>query len=219
MATLTSNSLDGCTSIPNFLPTGTRMTFRNTLPPTSWTKETNSAYNDAALRLATGTVTLGGSSPFLTVFPASQKAVQGSVNSIQSSVSVAQNTAPLSAQTSSTPTNPTTVWQSVTLSIAQIPAHNHSYARHPNGAARGMALQPGARGIAYQVSDFSTNQNNAVSGHNHAFSVGHSHAHGASSTQHNHPISSFGTHNHGFTATTSQDFAISYVDIIIAIKG
>ena len=218
MATLTSNSLDGCTSIPNFLPTGTRMTFRNTLPPTSWTKETNSAYNDAALRLATGTVTLGGSSPFLTVFPASQKAVQGSVNSIQSSVSVAQNTAPLNAQTSSTPTNPTTVWQSVTLSEAQIPAHNHPYARHPNGAARGMALQPGARGIAYLVSDFSTNQNTAVSGHNHTFSVAHTHAHPGSATQHTHPISSLGTHGHGFT-TTSQDFAISYVDIIIAIKG
>ena len=218
MATLTSNSLDGCTSIPNFLPTGTRMTFRNTLPPTSWTKETNSAYNDAALRLTTGTVTLGGSSPFLTVFPASQKAVQGSVNQVQSSVSVVQNIAPLNAQTSSTPTNPTHPWQTTTLKTSEIPAHNHGYRRHPNGAARGMALQPGARGIAYQVSDTVTNLNTAVSGHNHSFSVGHSHAHGASSTQHSHPISSLGTHGHGF-ATTSQNFAISYVDIIIAIKG
>ena len=220
MTTLTSNSLDGCTSIPNFLPTGTRMTFRNTLPPTSWTKETNSAYNDAALRLATGTVTLGGSSPFLTVFPTTQKAVQGSVNQVQSSVSVAQNTvAPaLNSQTSSTPTNPTTPWQSVTLTTAQIPTHDHQYTRHPNGAARGMALQPGARGIAYQVSDFATDANSAVSGHNHSFSVAHTHAHPGSATQHSHPISSLGPHNHGFT-TTSQNFAISYVDIIIAIKG
>ena len=101
------------------------MTFRNTLPPTSWTKETNSAYNDAALRLATGTVTLGGSSPFLTVFPTTQKVVQGSVNKVQSSVSVAQNISPLNAQTSSTPTNPTTSWQSATLSEAQIPSHVH----------------------------------------------------------------------------------------------
>lgn len=218
MTTLTSNSLDGCTSIPNFLPTGTRMTFRNTLPPTSWTKETNSAYNDAGLRLATGTVTLGGSSPFLTVFPAAQKGVSGIVNQAQSSVFVNQNTASLNAQTNSTPTNPTTVWQSVSVSTAQIPAHNHSYARHPNGAARGMALQPGARGIAYQVGDFATNANTAVSGHNHSFSVAHTHAHPGTASQHSHSISSLGPHVHGFT-TTSQNFAISYVDIIIAIKG
>lgn len=47
---------------------GTRMLFNQTAAPTGWTKETNSTFNDRALRLVTGTVGSGGSSPFSTVF-------------------------------------------------------------------------------------------------------------------------------------------------------
>jgi hypothetical protein len=42
-------------------PSGTRMIFNQTAAPTTWTKETNSAYNDVAMMITTGTVGNGGS--------------------------------------------------------------------------------------------------------------------------------------------------------------
>lgn len=47
---------------------GTRKPFQQTTPPTGWTKETGAAYNDAALRLVTGTVATGGTAAFATTF-------------------------------------------------------------------------------------------------------------------------------------------------------
>jgi hypothetical protein len=50
---------------------GTRMLFAQTSAPTGWTKETGSAYNDAALRMTTGAVApTGGATAFTTVFVA-----------------------------------------------------------------------------------------------------------------------------------------------------
>jgi hypothetical protein len=49
-------------------PTGTRLAFRQTTAPLGWVKETDPAYNDAALRLVTGAVGEGNSAPFSTVF-------------------------------------------------------------------------------------------------------------------------------------------------------
>lgn len=48
-------------------PSGTRMAFQQTTVPTGWTKESSATYNDAAIRLTTGTVSTGGSSGFTTV--------------------------------------------------------------------------------------------------------------------------------------------------------
>lgn len=50
------------------IPTGTRMLFNQTTAPTGWTKETNAAFNNQALRLVTGTVGSGGATGFTTVF-------------------------------------------------------------------------------------------------------------------------------------------------------
>lgn len=51
------------------LVAGTRMGFFQTTAPTGWTKETSAAYNDAALRIVTGTVTpTGGADAFSTHF-------------------------------------------------------------------------------------------------------------------------------------------------------
>ena len=49
-------------------PAGTRMVFQQTTPPTGWTKETGAAYDDAALRFETGTISTGGSQSFNTTF-------------------------------------------------------------------------------------------------------------------------------------------------------
>lgn len=45
-------------------PVGTRMTFQQTTPPTGWTKETNTAYADSAMRVTLGAVTTGGTTSF-----------------------------------------------------------------------------------------------------------------------------------------------------------
>lgn len=49
-------------------PAGTRLVFQQTTPPTGWTKETGAAYDDAALRFETGTISTGGSQSFNTTF-------------------------------------------------------------------------------------------------------------------------------------------------------
>jgi hypothetical protein len=47
-------------------PSGTKILFQQTAAPTGWTKDTT--HNDKALRVISGTVSSGGSSPFSTVF-------------------------------------------------------------------------------------------------------------------------------------------------------
>jgi hypothetical protein len=76
---------------------GTRMLFAQTAAPIGWTKETNAAYNDAALRVVTGNVTLGGTTGLSAIFGQSQ-----AVN-----VSVTVN--------------------NHKLTISEIPAHGHTY--------------------------------------------------------------------------------------------
>lgn len=56
----------GSDPITNF-PAGTVMLFNQTAAPTGWTKNTSTG-NDSALRLVTGTVGTGGTSPFTTAF-------------------------------------------------------------------------------------------------------------------------------------------------------
>ncbi|SEO64602.1 hypothetical protein [Nitrosovibrio sp. Nv6] len=57
---------------PGAFPTGTRMLFQQTSAPTGWTKETNAAYNDIALRVVTGTVGAGGATLFSNTFSGSK---------------------------------------------------------------------------------------------------------------------------------------------------
>jgi hypothetical protein len=51
-------------------PTGTRMLFQQTSAPTGWTKITDAAYNNVAIRLVTGTVSSGGDIDFTSAFSA-----------------------------------------------------------------------------------------------------------------------------------------------------
>lgn len=48
------------------IPSGTKMLFQQTLAPTGWTKDT--AHNDKALRVVSGSVSSGGTDAFTTVF-------------------------------------------------------------------------------------------------------------------------------------------------------
>lgn len=75
LGTPASGSLANCTGYPATLifAAGTRMLFQQTAAPTGWTKVSDAAYNDAALRFTTGTVTpTGGSDAFSSVFTSSR---------------------------------------------------------------------------------------------------------------------------------------------------
>lgn len=65
------------------LVSGTRLMFQQTTPPIGWTKETNSAYNNVALRVVTGTVSNGGADDFTTVFGASKTTASHTLTSAQ----------------------------------------------------------------------------------------------------------------------------------------
>jgi len=54
---------------PEF-PSGTRMPFQQTTPPTGWTKESNALYNDAVMGLTTGAVGTAGATAIGSVFAA-----------------------------------------------------------------------------------------------------------------------------------------------------
>jgi len=74
-AILTCDGVDVLSALSDFasvggFPAGTRMLFQQTNAPTGWTKEASATYNDAALRIVTGSASTGGASGFSTVFAA-----------------------------------------------------------------------------------------------------------------------------------------------------
>jgi hypothetical protein len=130
-------------------------------------------HNNKALRLVNGTVGSGGTQPFTTAF--ANKAVNGSVSG-----SVANHT----------------------LTLSQIPSHNHY-----SGVSWGGLSAPGAA-IFGQTSNSSTRYMSQGSGN--------------SSTYPNTSSSgSGGAHNHGWSGSfsgTAIDMTVQYVDVIIASK-
>lgn len=217
MALLTSNSLDGCSSIPCFLPGTTRLTFNNSTAPTSWTKDTTS-HNNKALRLITGTRTPGGGpSSFTTVFPDTARPIQGSVSFTDSNVTFADETiSPVAiGQFNSFPTFSI---NNGSVSSAQLPAHSHVYQRLPFADVRSRTLQDGVRSHAAPgIVQLTSDQTSQETSHGHLNAAGVQHNHPVTVTAHGHQITSLGPHNHGFAAT-AQNFAVSYTDIIVAVK-
>jgi hypothetical protein len=153
---LTSN---GAGALPTFqaagggFPAGTRMSFQQTAAPTGWTKDTTAAINDSILRLATGTVTSGGTTAFST----------------------------WNAQTST---------GSTTLSISQIPSHDHPYVNYV--PAEGPVVPDGGR---YEY-----------------YSSGPGYAFPSPTAARVSPQGGGGSHNHSLTQS------LKYYDFIIAAK-
>jgi hypothetical protein len=212
MAILGATSLTGCDSIPSFIATSSRMVFEQTAAPTSWTKETNAAYNDVALRVVTGTVSSGGATPFVTVFPNSPRSTPVALSG-PSGLSVQGSGTILGVQGS--PIGSGVGVQGHTLTTAQIRSHTHGY------TVRGTTL--GGRGSASlqntPLQPFEAITSGAAGG-----DVGH--GHGISDSNHGHPISpgnhthptTEASHSHTFTMT-ARDFRLLYMDVIICSKN
>ena len=221
MATLTVDSLVNCSSIPSFIPGGTRMLFNNTTAPTSWTKDTTS-HNDKFLRIVTGTISSGGTSPFITAFPDTARPVQGTVSTVSSSVSIVQETvSPVTTGLINSITQSPITINARDLTTAQVASHDHTYSRRPNTSDLGLFIvdpQNVSRVDDNLVTD-GFQPASTAGGHQHALNPVNrqQHDHPVSVTQHSHTISSAGPHSHPFTVA-AQDFSISYVDLIIAQK-
>lgn len=227
MATLTSNSLDNCNSIPGFMPTGTRMSFSSSGAPPSWTKE-SSLNNNRALRVTTGTATpFGSGTVFSTVFPATNKPIAGSINAANSTDTFNQETVSVATLGAFNPF-PLMNAQPATIGTPQIGQHNHTYqirTAQVNTIAPSPAPgSPSVNAIRSQLESVATG-NSPTPALSPAFSHTHtlinsaeSHSHTVSVTAHGHTVSSLGPHSHQFT-TTAQNFNIKYVDTIVCIKS
>lgn len=113
---------------------GTRMIFQQSAAPTGWVKETSAIYDNAALRFTTGNVSTGGSVAFTNAFKNQSVGI-----SVNGSVG------------------------STTLSISQIPSHNHKINGHNGGGATGAVIENGSGG-------FYTGSVGGSSSHSHSLS-------------------------------------------------
>lgn len=218
MAVLGATSLTGCNSIPSFIATGSKMIFKNATVPVSWTKDTTP--NQAMLRITNSSVTTGGSLTFSQVFQASKPLSGNSGPSPISSYSFNPATAgSVTFVGQSAFSGPIQV-DNATLAEAQIVAHTHTanFATQPSisisvgpSAALGNNPSPATTANSAIFGDGAAQHTHTMSGvHNHAnvpSASGHAHPVGSSDTSHTHPISG-GTEN----------FNITYVDVVIASK-
>lgn len=210
MAVLGATSLTGCNSIPSFIASGSKMTFQNATVPVSWTKDT--APNESMIRITNTTLSPGGSLAFSTVFQAS-KPLGGTTSSNNLYVPGANVSGNASLQiTTAAAFNPVQL-SNVTSTEVNLSAHIHQV----YGGTTLTGYAPGAiQGAPAATSPGTITGVNAGSvpgQHLHTSSGSHSHG-GSKQAPHTHPIST--SHNHSISG--SEDFAIRYVDIVIASK-
>lgn len=176
---LTSN---GAGALPTFqaaggssFPAGTRMSFQQTAAPTGWTKDTTAAINNSALRIVTGSVVNGGSVDFTTAFASQTPTGSVTISSVSGSAGA------------------------TTLTVPQIPSHNHPHPAYDDGDNPGP---PSAfYGIINNLNNFTGNR-----------VVGSQGGDGS----HTHPFS-FSSGSGTFSGNAI-NLAVKYRDFIIASK-
>jgi hypothetical protein len=203
--TLTGTPLISANKIDAF-PSGTRMLFQQTSAPTGWTKDVSQ--NDKALRIVNGSVTTGGTTAFSTVFASRTPA--GTVGSTIATGSIGSTTA-------------TGTVGGTALTEAQLPSHRHFIAA--NDTVVSTPALSASNYVAYRRSDTNNSPNytltgtidaDATLGLSGATGSGSTHTHSLTMDAHSHTLT-MDTHNHTFTGT-ALDFAVQYVDVIIAAK-
>ena len=151
-------------------PSGTRMLFHQTNAPSGWSKETNSAYNNIALRVTTGTVGSGGSKSFTSAF--TTRTVSGNTGSTSAGGSVGNRS----------------------LSLNQIASHNHgiwasSNTTDDNADGRGLIMSGGLADLSYKTTGEPDDHTNNTVPITNSQGSGHSHDHSFSGASHNHSFS------------------------------
>lgn len=182
------------------IPTGSVMLFVQTAAPTGWTKVTT--HNDKALRVVSGAASSGGTSAFTTVFASRTPA--GSVSSSFSSGAAASTTATGSISVSGGAVSATT------LTTTQMPSHTHALG--PSGTSGTFGLVDSATASSSGLNQVTQATGGGLS-HTHSFTQPSASFTG---TAHTHTVT--GTVGSSFTGT-AMDFAVQYVDVIIASKN
>lgn len=183
-------------------PAGTKMLFQQTAAPTGWTKDVT--HNNKALRVVTGTASSGGSTAFTSVF--TSRTPSGTIGNTTATGTVG----------------------GTALTVSNLPAHTHG-----SGTLTGVTNTTGAHthtittttsvggGTSHPLEETpastSTETTSSAGNHSHTVDVNAgATASAGSGTTHNHSFT--GTaHNHTFTGA-AMDFAVQYVDLIIATK-
>jgi|688.fasta_scaffold01227_35 hypothetical protein len=190
-------------------PSGTLMLFQQTAAPTGWTKQTT--HNNKALRVVSGTASSGGTTAFTTVFASRTPAGTVSVSGSNSGGSIANATVTGSVSGS----NSGGGVSNHTLSTSEMPSHQHGLSM--------IAPDVGGGDVVLRYSAGYTNTRLATD-----FTGGSgSHGHGFTNPSWSGSIS-LNAHSHTFTnpswsgsasfSGASMDFAVQYVDLIIASK-
>ena len=130
---------DASTLSSNPIPAGTLMLFQQTAAPTGWVKQT--AHDNKALRVVSGTAGSGGSTPFTSVF---------TNQTVSTSISVSGTTG------------------GTTLSTAQMPSHAHSTPVYTFNGYPGT-FAAGTEGAGYRGNAGTTAEGGNGS-HSHSFS-------------------------------------------------
>lgn len=180
-------------------PSGTSMLFQQTAAPTGWTKQT--AHNDKAIRLTTGTVGTGGSSAFTTAFGTPSVAggtVSGNPTTNQS-VTAGNLAVSISGNISNT-----------TLTTSQIPSHEHTTALGAGGTNH------------FAIVNASTNTQGTTFynlGGNTGGGGSHNHGHNLSGSMTGSPtLSGNVTAGNLAVGASTASINVNYVDFIIANK-
>ena len=213
MSVLGATTLTSCLYIESFLggrePSTNapfRCIFENaSVAPISWTKETGYSTNGIALRVTNGSIGSRTNTDF------SQVLTQRDIG-----LSIQQNTS-----TVTTKPNPANITigpvqaggpSFSSASVADLPAHTHSYSRHVTATLTVTTPQVLVRSndVATRVS--SVRGSSATHPHSYTFT---NHQHTISS-DHSHSIGP-GLHSHP-TDSTQESFSVSYRDVIIAEK-
>lgn len=180
-------------------PVNTRMIFQQSAAPTGWTKETNSGYNNTALRFVTGNIANKTNGKAFTTCMATGRAT---ANATQGGT--------IGNQTATGTISKVTAGGTVgnrALSIAQLPAHAHDSVWQ--WAQSGNSNLYASYGPA--TNKVSTGETGSGSNHNHSF-TGSEHQHTFTGSAHNHTFTG-SSHSHTI------DLDINYIDCIIASKA
>lgn len=189
----------------DIFPSGTRLLFQQSAAPTGWTKDTT--HNDKAIRIVNGSVGSGGTTAFSAVF--ASRTPSGTIGSTTDTGSIGATTS-------------TGTIGGTAISTAQMPSHQHFVI----STATTGASNPGISTTQY-VARYNSAGSNAsydINGTGTVASVGLSSGQGGNQA-HDHPLymnahshSLFmNAHSHSFSGG-AMDFAVQYVDVIIASK-
>ena len=203
-------SVDSTTYSTQTFPSGTLMLFQQTAAPTGWTKQTT--HNDKTLRVVSGAAGSGGSTAFTSVFASRTPSGSVSVSGSNSGGSIANTTVTGSVSGS----NSGGGVSNTTLSTAEMPSHSHRLSMIPPDV--GGPDVPVRYGAGYSSDRLFTDATGGSGAHGHGF-TNPSWSGSVSMNAHSHTFTNPSWSGSASFSGASMDFAVQYVDLIIASRN